>query len=335
MMMNPAIVYLAQNTHTDPLWGRRSRRAMLEKSLDLLFKNYNDKFRHPVIIFHEGDFKPKDQEEVIKGRDLIQFREIHFEIPSFLRKDEIPEKWSGIYTMGYRHMMRFYAIMIYDTLDELGYDYFMRLDDDSFIHSPIEYNLFEFMEKNGYEYGYRVDTHEDKCYLLGFSETILGYVKSKQIKPTFLYQHLELPSIKSILKNYIKSALEKLYPDKQYTFEQISEYDRWGYYDNFYITKISFWKRPEVQSFLHYLDRVGGGYKYRWGDHLQQSAAIQIFMPKDKLHKFTDWTYEHATFDRNGILGTGGIFDKAGGGPSELSKKYMKLYGKIHSENTR
>lgn len=39
--MNPAIVYLAQNTPKDLQYGRDAR-SMLQKSLALLFKNYND-----------------------------------------------------------------------------------------------------------------------------------------------------------------------------------------------------------------------------------------------------------------------------------------------------
>ncbi len=35
------------------------------------------------------------------------------------------------------------------------YDYYMRLDTDSFIHSEIKFNPFEFMKQNGYKYAYR------------------------------------------------------------------------------------------------------------------------------------------------------------------------------------
>src|ERR1039458_3678496 len=138
--MKPAIVYLAQNTLRDTQYGRDSR-SLLEKSLDLLFKNYNDKFKHDVLIFHEGDFKEKDQNEIARGRKEIEFKEIHFEVPSFLRVEEIPKIWTDGYGsnfgMGHRHMIRFYAVRLFDILNELGYDWFFRMDDDSLLHSPI------------------------------------------------------------------------------------------------------------------------------------------------------------------------------------------------------
>src|SRR5437764_12544322 len=104
--MKGAIVYLAQNTPKDTQYGRDSR-TMLEKSLDLLFKNYNDQFRHDVLIFHEGDFSPRDQSEVAKGRPEIQFKRITFAVPNFIPRDEVPEIWTdGIsrFGMGHRHM---------------------------------------------------------------------------------------------------------------------------------------------------------------------------------------------------------------------------------------
>jgi alpha 1,2-mannosyltransferase len=329
--MNPAIVYLAQNTRKDRTYGRDSR-ALLEKSLDLLFENYNNKFKHSVIIFHEGDFRPKDQQEVAKNRNEIQFREIHFEVPSFLKSESGIDKTLGQYGMGYRHMIRFFALLVFDKLDELGYDWFMRLDDDSFIHSKIDYNLFEFMEKKGYEYGYRVEQCEGKCGMLGFEETVLDYIASERIKPAFFYEHLKRSSIKIILKNGVKTILMKLNPSRSYSLEPLYEYDRWIYYNNFFITKLSFWKRPDVRSFLHHLDRTGGGYKYRWGDACQQSVAVQTFMPKEKVYKFKDWTYEHATLASNGKLLFGGIFEGKSIRRSDYVKEFIRLYGKPHRD---
>lgn len=37
----------------------------------------------------------------------------------------------------------------------LGYTWVWRLDDDSFILSPIKYNIFSFMENFNYQYAYR------------------------------------------------------------------------------------------------------------------------------------------------------------------------------------
>jgi len=57
-------------------------------------------------------------------------------------------------------MIRFYAMRVWKVLHDMGYDYVMRLDDDSMILSEIPYNIFDFMAEHRYDYGYRVLTKE-------------------------------------------------------------------------------------------------------------------------------------------------------------------------------
>jgi hypothetical protein len=332
--MRPAIVYLAQNTARDRQYGRDSR-SLLEKSLDLLFQNYNNQFQHDVLIFHEGDFEEQDQREIARGRKAIKFHEIHFERPPFLPMEEIPETWGkgGGYSLGYRNMIRFYAVLLVEIVQDLGYDWFFRMDDDSFLHSRVEYNLFEFMEDNGYEYGYRVDYCEWGPAAIGFGEAVLAYLAAeKQITPTFLGEHLFYASPKTHAKNFLKMLLMRFQTHKQYRISAPIEYDLWCYYNNFFITKVAFWKRPDVQAFVRHFDRIGGWYKYRWGDHIFQSAAIQIFLEKRKVHKFTDWTYEHATI-RNGKLLWGGIYQGSKDSDVTALTNFKRLYGMTVAPN--
>ncbi|KYG81020.1 hypothetical protein MB14_14660 [Roseivirga ehrenbergii] len=317
---------------------------MLEKSLDLLFKNYNNQFRHKVLIFHEGDFKNQDQEDIKKGREEIEFHEVQFEIPSFLNRNEIPEKWDGIFGIGNRHMIRFYALQLFDILNDMGYDWFFRLDDDSFIHSRINYNLFEYMNQNGYDYGYRVDVKDAQRTCFGFSEMVLAYLKAERIKPhTFLDNFGESSKlnneafgmkgkIKRKLTKVIDTVADKINHDLN-NWPVSMEWNRWGYYNNFFITRIGFWHQMEVQSFLHFLDRVGGGYKYRWTDLIVQTAAVQIFLPPSKIHKFKDWTYEHATF-KNNKLDFGGIYPGEGDEENPEVIAFQKQFGKLRTSNS-
>lgn len=336
--MNPCIVYLAQNTPKDPQYGRDSR-GMLEKSLDLLFQNYNDAFQHDVLIFHEGDFDESSQIEVKKGRSQIRFREINFAIPEFLNPREIPEKWDGIYGIGQRHMARFFCYSIFPILNDLGYDWYMRLDDDSFIHTKINYNLFEFMAANQCDYGYRAILKEPLRPTYGFSEMVLAYIKAERIKPVSFLQNFDHSlalnnehfSLKGRLKkrvtNIIDRLSEKLNHDLN-NWPRATEWNRQTYYNNFHITRVGFWMTPEVQSFLSYFDRVGGNYKYRWSDHIVQTAAIQIFMPDHRIHHFQDFTYEHATI-KKGKLEWGGIFPGTDDNELLAVNNFKKQYGKL------
>jgi len=77
------------------------------------------------------------------------------------------------------------------------------------------------------------------------------------------------------------------------------------------------------------MDRVGAAYKYRWGDLLIQSAAVQIFMPKGKVYKFEDWTYEHATII-GGKLKYGGIYHGTQDKDAKVVKAFRERYGAEH-----
>ena len=59
-------------------------------------------------------------------------------------------------------MIRFYTLGIWEVVRSEGYEYVMRMDEDSFIWSPIRYNLFAFMERQGLEYGYRLKEFPDE-----------------------------------------------------------------------------------------------------------------------------------------------------------------------------
>lgn len=349
--MRPCIVYLAQNSERDPQYGRDSR-SLLERSLDLLWENYNARYRHPVLIFHEGDFSPADRRAVARGRAEISFQEIRFEVPAFLPAEEVPTTWRGFhaYGLGHRHMIRFYGLQLYDILHDLGFDWYFRMDDDSFFHSPIRYDLFELMERRGFEYGYRVDVRDGADVTRGFGETVFAYLVAEGLEPEQFYRRLRRQSLvgallrrgRERLENAVKRAIMAWDASRSYELWPGSavppsrdrlRYDRRGYYNNFHVTRVGFWRRPDVQSFLRHMDRIGGGYKYRWNDLVLQSAAVQIFLPESKVHKFTDWTYEHATIQGDRLF-FGGIFRGSDDRDGREVAEFRARYGRTRTSQT-
>jgi len=332
--MKPCIVYLAQNTCRDVQYGRDSR-SLLERSLDLLFLNYNNRFGHDVLIFHEGDFSSKDQADVAKERPNVFFKEVHFEVPSFLPRHEIPEVWTdgrgSSFGMGHRHMCDFYAYRIFRILLDLGYDWMMRMDDDSFLHDTIDYDLFEFMQEHGYRYGYRVDILESRQSSMGFAEAAHAYLKVANVDSTNLQRSRITPwreglvAMEAVMRwagNKLGIPIKTLFPSA------LRVHPYWCYYNNFFVTDLRFWAQPEVESFLQFIRRTGGTYKHRWNDLIIQAAAVQIFMPRHQIHKFDDWTYEHAS-TKNGALIFGGIYPGDGKLKSRAVEDFRSSYGKL------
>lgn len=65
------------------------------------------------------------------------------------------------------------------------------------------------------------------------------------------------------------------------------------YFTNFFLTKVDFWLRKDVQKFLQDVDNTGNIYTHRWGDAPLQTSALTMFA-KDEV-KFFRVDYSHAS----------------------------------------
>ena len=253
--------------------------ADLKRSLSLLDVNFNNQFNYPVIVFHE-DFTETLMEDIREAtRSNLQFEIVKFEIPSFLNKDEVPEfVYAGDFgfPIGYRHMCRFMSSLVFQHPATKDYDYLWRLDTDSFILDTVDYDVFKFMHDNNYMYGYMYIEKDHPSVVEGLWGITKEYIKAHNIKPTFLHK-----------------------------FMSNGEWNRSYYNTNFEISNLDFWRSNEFLNYFNHLDRAGGIYKYRWGDHVIHLLAISMFMPENKVHKFSDIPYQHQSFVNNYIIDVG------------------------------
>ena len=122
------------------------------KRNSLIHKNFNIRYNYPLLIFHEGNINKIQQKYIIdksEGGNNIKFVDIS---EVWILPGRGGERGSRSKGFGFNKMCRFYSYEIYKYLE--GYDYAMRLDDDSFIETEIKYDIFEDMHKNGYDYGF-------------------------------------------------------------------------------------------------------------------------------------------------------------------------------------
>lgn len=318
------IVYLAMNTAKDESYGRDSR-SMLEKSLDSLYMNYNNEFKHDIIVFYDSKypFTQSDVADISKNRKEIRFQLIPDDLwcpPECeeLKNNPNPKKWTDPkFSVGYRNMMRWYGILIYEYLAKLGYEWYMRMDDDSLLHSRIEYDLFKFMYDHNYEYGFRSYCNDHIGVSMGLIEFCKDYCINNNISPTFLNRYGLYNEISTTNKHNIL-----------------------GYYNNFLIAKLSFWLRDDVQKFLRHYDTSGYQYTRRWNDLISQAVTVQMFMDRNKVYHFNDWCYEHTTFggnyDNKNSIAWGGLYPQIKDSKI-LSTNYVKKWQtkyKIYHKNT-
>ena len=287
--VNAAICYLTQNNEV--------RRTYLKTSLYFLFKYFNAKYQYPVIIFHEGDYDNDAQQDIlmsIRGtcRDLVSFQALDpndFKVPSCIDKVKLerclsikPHPTPYWRNEKYRLMCRWWLMEFPKYVKH--YDYVMRLDDDSLIEEPIKYDLFEWAQKKDLNYAsnflhvdcgiccYGMKDFFDKQY--PEKKDVLKEMFVEQEVPMRAVQFHPFRTILSITQNPLPVIKEK---------EKI--YMPIMYYNNFFITKTSFWYQPEVQSILKKIEEDGSIFYFRWGDAPLQSLIVMLHSPADKISK--------------------------------------------------
>jgi len=159
------------------------------------------------------------------------------------------------FPVGYRHMCRWYAGLIFQHEALQGYDYVWRLDTDSFILAPIEHDPFEVLTCNDYVYGYLMQQDHPPGMCGDIDAHVNSYIKEHQLGVSY-------------------------------------RWDRVVPYNNFEIMDIGFFGGKDYQSLFRHLDATYGFYRYRWGDYIPRIIGLHLFAA-GKFVKLKDIRYRH------------------------------------------
>ena len=241
--MRNIVVYLIR--------GNDESISALEKSLSLLKENFLPWSPADILVFHEDNMKPSQLEGRTVGLPvktaLVDFSSVPPEMA-----DVPPEK------RGYRHMCHFFANDIFFRGELDGYDYYMRMDDDSFILSPLRFNVFERMRGNGYKYAYRVVLKDRPHVCVGFGDLVKDYFAAEGRELT-----CRLPPPYKV------------------------------FYTNFEICDINWFKGKDWQDWFAAIDKAGGIWRYRWGDHIIRYYGLSNILPQSMLWCLKEMHYRH------------------------------------------
>ena len=305
--LNAAVFILSQNTDV--------RRTYLKSTLYFLFRNFNAEHTYPVIIFHEGDFKPNDQTEIINGirkasRHLVTFRALDsedFKVPDHIDKDKLKRciatnpapYWRN---EAYRNMCRWWLVHMHKYA--AGYDYVMRIDDDSFIEEPIP-DLFKWADEKKLVYASNL-LHVD-CGLCNYG--MMEFFKKKfptrgdDISKMFLSQQIPSRAVQVHPFRTLLSITQDVLPEIN---ETITVHMPIIFYNNFFITKTSFWQRPDVKELINEIDMNGSIYYFRWGDAPLHTLIVQLMASPDEVSRSV-FKYSKR-LQRESFLGNTGVW---------------------------
>lgn len=277
-MIKGAIFILTQNTI--------ERKVYLKTSLYFLFKNFNAKYKYPVIILHEGDYTEDAKKEIIAGvrgecRNLLKFLQIDeedFRIPSHIDIDKmnsiidlrVVPYWRN---QKYRSMCYFWIKNFSKYTKD--YNYVMRLDDDSIIEEPIKYDLFEMMSDKDYIYISNIIHLDCSLCNYGMKDFFLKHYASEKDKINELFMDHTLNNNNEYFNKFKK--LHNALNNKDYEGASIELNMPFMYYNNFNIINVDVWNKPEIQDIINKIDEQGYIFYCRWGDAPLQTIILSLY----------------------------------------------------------
>jgi hypothetical protein len=240
----------------------------LKTSLNKLYKNYKYVYQSDVVVFVECNFSKIISDEIEELYDNLTVKYIQLKSSSEFNTNDVEfEDGREEYKIGYRHMCQLFFSEIFSYIQ--GYDWYMRLDTDSFIESSINYDLFGYLDKNNKVYGYTAELAEWPPVVIGMGEFFINLIRKHNLKSTFF---------------------DKLIENDRYNLRQI--------YNNFEIIKISYFNNELVQLLIKEVNKSGNIYKKRWGDSPLRTFILSLTVDNSKIHKFNDFDYIHDAYNR-------------------------------------
>lgn len=277
-MTKSAIFILTQNT--------TERKIYLKTSLYFLFRNFNAKYKYPVIILHEGDYDIESMNEITTSirkdcRYLIDFKKIDsgdFDIPKNIDVKKMNKcidakpvpYWRN---KNYRLMCNFWINNFMKYCDD--FDYIMRIDDDSIIEEPINTDIFKMIEEKGHNYMSNIIHVDCSICNYGMKEFFEKILPDKIDKISELFMEHSLDS-----NNPHFTRFKKLYlalNDKEYEENNVNMAMPVMYYNNFFVTKTAIWKTPEITDIIDKINETGNIFYCRWGDAPLQTIIMKLY----------------------------------------------------------
>ncbi|KAI9308855.1 nucleotide-diphospho-sugar transferase [Cunninghamella echinulata] len=268
-----AFVILARNSDLDGV--RQSVRQMEDR--------FNRKFNYPYVFLNDDDFDEEFKElttSLTKAKTFYgKIDESQWSFPSFIdqeraKQTRIKMAEQGIIygdSVSYRHMCRYQSGFFFrhPLLDE--YEYYWRIEPDINYYCDVDYDVFQMMKDNDYQYGWTMSLTE-------YRETIPTLWETTQ---EFMKLHPE----------YIVEGKDSLKPFL--TDNNFQNYNGCHFWSNFEIGSLEFLRSKKYMDYFEYLDQAGGFFYERWGDAPVHSIAVALMLRKDQVHFFNDIGYFH------------------------------------------
>ncbi|CCD24187.1 alpha-1,2-mannosyltransferase KRE2 NDAI_0C05280 [Naumovozyma dairenensis CBS 421] len=247
-------------------------------------KKFNNQFNYDWVFLNDDDFTDEFKSKIKETipNSTIKFGKIpkeHWSYPDYISTDkaaETREKMKKIIygsSESYRHMCRYQSGFFWRHPIMEDYDWYWRVEPSTKLYCDIKYDVFQWMQDN------------DKAY--GFTITIHEYLST-------------IPTLWDTSKKFFEKHPDYLRKDNLMKFisdDGGKSYNLCHFWSNFEVANLNLWRSPAYTEYFDYLDHAGGFFYERWGDAPVHSIAVSAFLPKDRIHYFSDIGYHHPPYD--------------------------------------
>jgi hypothetical protein len=261
----------------------------LKLSLYFLFKNFNAKFKHNVILFHTDEITSKN--EIMMGirnevKHLITFQKLDPNIFDISKdsKDKMnfcfdinPKIDWG--TIQERLLNRFWAITFWDLVKD--YDYVMKLDCDLIIEEPLRECLFEIIKSKDLVYIGNMLMIDCPLGSYGMHDYFKLKFKDKMNDSSSMFVNTKIADQDTI--NKFKIIYNKV-TGNIFDKSEIDCNQPISYTDSLYVTKPSYWNSTEIKSILSEIDNIGYILYYKWSSASIRSM-IAMILNREKISR--------------------------------------------------
>ena len=252
-------------------------RPCLKLALELLYKNFNNQYRYPVLITTFGKqyskrFIDKIHQVIDKNIKFVELRKP--ETPSHIKEEDLFYHRSNIEyvrksfpksRIGFLHTNQFVTGLAMIDEDIMKYDYVLKMDDDHFFMKEIGFDLFNFMQNNGKMFGAfaieKNDSSRQRDCQIGLRGLVKHYIKENNIDP--------------------KS--QSLDQDGNWDSEISRDPTIW---------KMSIFQNKNWENWWNKVNQSGGIYKYRWGDLEIHALYMRMYYPDSAWYNFDFYNKE-------------------------------------------
>jgi hypothetical protein len=167
-------------------------------------------------------------------------------------------------TWGYHHMCRFFSLLLFDMPVMRDIRYYMRLDLDSCLRNV---NVPPASLING---------------------SVVYVWDAIELDPEYVVRGL-----RDLTEDYVAHfGIVPKSPDRWAVAFSGDDVRMYG--TNFEIMDLMFWRKPEVQKFIRFIDLSWGQFLSRWGDAPIRYLALALFATTEQVvRRPEDWRYNH------------------------------------------